>query len=76
MVNHQLKFNDEKTEFLMIGSRQPLSKVNISATHVGASEIKLLGSVRNLGAWFDSSMTMSTPVGSVSQGFSWLMQHP
>ena len=60
MANHQLKLNDEKTEFLIIGSRQQLSKLNISSIHVGASEIKPVGSVRNLGAWFDSFMTMST----------------
>ena len=35
MVNYQSKFNDEKTEFLIIGSRQQLSKVNINAIHIG-----------------------------------------
>lgn len=39
MANDQLKLNDEKTEFLIIGSRQQLSKVKISAFHVGASEL-------------------------------------
>ena len=65
MANHQLKLNDEKMDFLIIGPIQQLSKVNISTIHVGASEIKPVGSVRNLGAWFDSSMTMSTHVGKV-----------
>ena len=65
MANDQLKLNDEKTEFLIIGPRQQLSKVDISANRVGASEIKPVGSVRNLGAWFNSSMTMSTHVGKV-----------
>ena len=70
MANYQLKQNDEKNEFLIIGSRKQLFKVNMSAIHVGASEIKLVGSVRNLGAWFDSSMTMRTHVGIVcSQAF-------
>ena len=54
----RLKLNDEKTEFLIIGSRQQLSKVNISAIHVGASEIKPVGLIRKLGAWFDSSVTV------------------
>lgn len=77
LANHQLKLNDEKTEFLMIESRQRLSKVNFSAIHVGASEIKSVGSVRNLGPWFDSSMSMSTHVGKVcSKAFRGLYSIP
>ena len=30
---------------------------------MGSSEIKPVSSVRNLGAWFDKSMTMSTHIG-------------
>lgn len=62
---HQLLLNDKKTEFLIIGSRQQLSKVNINSIKVGSSEIKPADSVRNLGTWFDSSMSMSVHVGKV-----------
>ena len=65
MADHQLMLNDSKTEFLIIGSCQQLSKVNIDSIQVGSSEIKPGSSVRNLGAWFDSSMTMNVHIGKV-----------
>lgn len=65
MVSHSLMMNDTKTEFLIIGSRQQLSKVQIDRVIVGESEIKPVKAVRNLGAWFDSNMSMNTHVGKV-----------
>ena len=65
MINHHLKLNDEKTEFIIIGSRQQLAKVNIDHINVGTSDIRPVGSVRNLGLWFDRSMTMSSHFGKV-----------
>ena len=59
MINHHLKLNDGKTEFIIIGSRQQLAKVNIDHINVGTSDIRPVGSVQNLGLWFDCSMTMS-----------------
>ena len=41
------------------GSRQQLAKVNIDHINVGTSDIRPVGSVQNLGLWFDCSMTMS-----------------
>ena len=67
MADHQLMLNDSKTEFLIIGSCQQLSKVNLNYIQVGSSEIKPASAsfVRNLGAWFDSSMTMNVHIGNV-----------
>ena len=64
-VSHKLKINDSKTEFIIIGSRQQLSKVNIDSVKVGYSDIKPLKTVRNLGAWFDDTMSMNTHVSKV-----------
>ena len=50
LVSHRLMFNDMKTEFVIIGSRQQLSKVTIDSVKVGDSKIKPIESVRNLGA--------------------------
>ena len=60
-----IKLNDGKTEFIIIGSRQQLAKVNIDHINVGTSDIRPVGSVQNLGLWFDRSMTMSSHVGKV-----------
>ena len=43
MVSHRLLINDMKTEFLIIGSYQQLSKVSIESIAVGTSVIKTCG---------------------------------
>lgn len=53
------------TSFL--GSRQKLSNMNNDCIHVGASEIKLVSSVRNLGPWFDSSLSVNEQVGKAKR---------
>ena len=65
LVSNRLMFNDMKTEFIIIGSHQQLSKVTIDSVKVGDSEIKPIESVRNLGAWFDKRMTMNVQVGKI-----------
>ena len=62
MISNRLLINDSKTEFLIIGSRQQLSKVNISCVRVGDSLISSAKNARNLGAWFDSSMSMEVHI--------------
>lgn len=57
--------NDGKTEVLVVGTRQQLQKVNIDAITVGSSRVTPCTSVRNLGAWFDSQLTMNTHVNKV-----------
>lgn len=58
-------FNDSKTEFLVIGSWQQLSKVTIALIKVGGCDIQPLKHVRNLGTWFDNHMSMNTHKGKV-----------
>ena len=49
LVSYRLLINDSKTEVLLVGSRQQLSKVNIEGIKVGEAIFKLTESVRNLG---------------------------
>ena len=59
MHSDKLKLNSDKTECLLIGTRQQLQKVsNISTLSVGDSQIAPSCEVRNLGTWFDSKMSM------------------
>jgi hypothetical protein len=53
LVSQKLKFNDLKTDFLIIGTRQQLKKIEINSIRVGDVNIKPAESVRDLGAWFD-----------------------
>ena len=59
MSEDKLKLNDDKTEFLLVGTKQQLAKVCIKDIKVGCVEISPSSSVRNLGMWFDSSLNMS-----------------
>ena len=55
MNNDKLLLNDDKTEFLMIGTKQQLAKVNIDHILIGDSAIRPKGVVKNLGTWLDST---------------------
>ena len=50
--------NDDKTEFLIIGTRQQLSKVSIQSIKIGQTEVFPVASARNLGTWVDSHLDM------------------
>ena len=56
-------FKDSETEFLVIGTPQQLSKVEIGHVNVGGVNINAVDSVRNLGSWFDKHMSMSVHIG-------------
>ena len=62
MLNDKLKLNDDKTEFIIIGTPQQLAKVSINNLRVGAATITPVSSARNLGSWFDAKLTMATHI--------------
>ena len=73
MERDKLKINDDKTEFLVIGSRQQLLRIHQYSVRVGTIDIKPVKVARNLGAWFDSHFSMSTHISmSCSAAFFWL----
>lgn len=47
MAHSHLKLNDKKSEFLIVGSRQQLVKVNVDNILVGSSQVKPSSNVRN-----------------------------
>jgi len=57
MISDNLMLNDDKTEFLILGTRQQLAKVNIDNIKVGSAEVTPVSAVRHLGSWFDSQLT-------------------
>ena len=62
MRDDKLMLNDDKTEFLIIGTERQLSKVSVDKIKIGQAEVSPASSVRNLGTWFDSHLDMSTHV--------------
>ena len=67
MRRNFLKLNDDKTEVLLIGSRQQLSKIALPGVTVCESLIAPATAVRDLGAVLDTYMTMVTHVNELSQ---------
>ena len=58
MLTGKLKLNDDKTEFMLIGEKQQLSKVNIDSFSVGSIEFAPVTVVRNLGTWFHCNLNL------------------
>ena len=65
MGQNFLKLNDEKTEFLLFGSRQQLSKVYFPFIAIGDSQITPSSQARNLGVIFDSTMTLKPHISNI-----------
>ena len=66
LLNNSLLINDSKTEFQVIGTRQQLSKVHLDSLTIVSSRIPPSKEVRNQGAWFDDTLSMSTHVTKVA----------
>ena len=68
------KISDDKSEFILIGTQAQLKKVDIDNLTVGNSCISPSTDViRNLGAWFHVSFTMSTHIKKTCKtGFFYL----
>ena len=61
MISDNLLLNDDKTVFLILGTKQQLSrKVNIDNIKVGSVNVSPVPVVRNLEPWLDSQLTMSS----------------
>ena len=65
MLMDRLKLNPDKTEFLILGTRQQLEKVITSHLVVGESRISPSTKVKNLGSWFYSSLDMLSHVNNI-----------
>ena len=62
ILNDKLKVNDDKTEFMIIGTSQQLAKVSINSLRVGTATITPVSPARNLGSRFDSKLTLATRI--------------
>ena len=67
MCANKCKFNDSKTECLVIGRKSQLKHVTIDSITVGTSRIKPADSARNLGVIFDSNMNLKDHITTICQ---------
>ena len=58
MVENLLKMNDDKTVALMLGSRNNQGKHHIAVIKIGDCDITPSPTARNIGAVFNSEMSM------------------
>src|SRR6218665_350658 len=58
MSSNRLKLNSEKTQFIWLGGRQQLNKVNINSINLHGSTVNFESSVINLGVTIDGPLTM------------------
>ena len=58
MHENRLLMNETKTEFLLIGTKQHLTKVNVDHMKVANADIVPHSPVKNLGVWLDSNLSM------------------
>ena len=65
LIEGRLLLNDDKTEFLVIGTCQQLNKLNPSVLRVGDHTIDPSVNVRNLGTRLDNSISMDTHINQV-----------
>ena len=62
MRDNFLKLNDDKTEFMIIGSPQQLTKISIPFIKIGDHNICPVSQARNLGVIFDSHMSFKSHI--------------
>ena len=65
MIRDKLTINDSNTEFILIGTRQQLCKLQPCAISVGHDTITASTQVKNLVCWMDSHLNMSKHVTSM-----------
>ena len=69
-IKDKLRLNDNKTEFMIIGTRKQLAKVNIDGLSAGESIIAPVTSVGNLGSWFDQNLSMIPHINKICKAAS------
>ena len=68
MSSNRLKLNALETEFIWIGTRRQLSKVEEEALMVGGQSITPMVKVRDLGVYIDRELTMEAHVSNTVRG--------
>ena len=65
LIHDRLLLNDDKTEFIIVGTRQQLKKLQAMNIKVGGSVIKPSSQVKNLGSLFDPNLNMHHHITNV-----------
>ena len=58
MLIDKLKINDDKTEFMIIGTKQQLEKISPQNLTIGEASVNTVTTAKNLGTWLDNHLTL------------------
>ena len=75
MNMNKLKLNEDKTEFFVASSKNNRNYINEPTLNVCGTIIKPSEAVRNLGVIFDSSMSMSSHISSISRSLNYHLRN-
>ena len=62
MSKNKLKLNDDKTELLIVSSKNAQNKIKNKSIQIGSSTISASSSVRNFGIYLDSTLSMENHI--------------
>ena len=77
LVSNGLKLNDDKSEFLLLGSKHMLRKVDYQSCylHIGSTCITPSKTARNLGVIFDQEMSFRSHITHVQQSVRYQLRN-
>ena len=75
MQTHSLKLNLDKCEFLLLGSKAQLNKIDVTSISFSGHTINLSYTCRNLGVIFDSHMTMSPQISNICRSVRYQLRN-
>jgi hypothetical protein len=65
LLRNKMKFNDGKTEFIILNTKNQAKKIDLSKIQIGNTEINKKMKVRNLGVIFDNELAMESHINQV-----------
>ncbi len=75
MCSNFLKLNDDKSEFIILGSKHQREKVKVRNLRIGNSLISASSKVRNFGVIFDSDMSLNDHISAISKSSSFHLRN-
>ncbi len=73
MAGSKLKMNDDKTECMLIGTRQQMTKVDLNYISVGEKSIIPSSNLNNLGVLMDSNLTFQEQINKLCKTSSYFL---
>ena len=67
MITNLLQLNTDKTEFIIFGTQQQLSKIYRNSIVVAGNNVEITTSVRNLGIRFDNVLSMNEQITEMTK---------